>query len=126
MHNMKTSSHLIYLYPKDHKGSCDTPIKYAKHKDNYYKCDFLTELRSATLHETISNYGTHEAKHNLTPELHACCSENPQCISNSLRHIPTTSLQLLFYSMGTTDKGWSLFSLKMKIEHRFSFLFSIF
>ena len=27
----------------------------------YYQCDFLTELRSATLHETVSNYGTHEA-----------------------------------------------------------------
>ena len=23
--------------------------------------------------------------------------------------------------MGTADKGWSLFLLKMKIEHRFSF-----
>ena len=29
----------------------------------------LIELRSATLHETIFNYGTLEAKHNLTPEL---------------------------------------------------------
>ena len=49
----------------------------------------------ATLHETIFNYGTHEAKHNFTPELHACCSKNTQRISNSLRHTPpTTSLQL--------------------------------
>ena len=68
----------------------------------FAQCYFLTELRSATLHETISNYGTHTAKHNLTPELHACCSNNTQCISNLLRqtrdHFPTTFQKLIFVS----------------------------
>ena len=75
---------------------------FALSRLKHYQCDFLTELRSATLHETISNYGTYTAKHNLTPELHACCSNNTQCISNLLRqtrdHLPTTLQKLIFVS----------------------------
>ena len=36
MHSMKTSCYIKYLYPKDHKGSCNTAIEHAKQKDN---CD---------------------------------------------------------------------------------------
>ena len=41
MHSMKTSCYLRYLYPKDHKGSCNTAIEHEKQKDN---CDFSNPI----------------------------------------------------------------------------------
>ena len=52
------------------------------------------------LHETISYHETHEAKHNLTSELHACCRKNMQCISKLLRRtrdLLSTTLNDLFF-----------------------------
>ena len=45
MYSMKTSCYLRYIYPKDHKGSCNTAIEHAKQKDN---CDLshpIVDLR---------------------------------------------------------------------------------
>ena len=54
MHSMKTSFYLRYLYPKDHKGSCNImAIKHAKQKDN---CDLSHPI--VDLREQISRRPT--------------------------------------------------------------------
>ena len=45
IHSIKTSCYFKYLYPKNHKGSCNTTIEHANQKDN---CDLshpIVDLR---------------------------------------------------------------------------------
>ena len=49
IHSIKTSCHFRYLYPKDYKGSCNTVIEHAKHKDNYDLLQPIVDLRKKYL-----------------------------------------------------------------------------
>ena len=56
MHSIKTSYHFRYLYPKDHRESCNTAFEHAKHKDN---CDLSHPI--VDLREQISRRPTWES-----------------------------------------------------------------
>ena len=45
MHSTKTSCYLRYLYPKDHKRSCNMAIEHAKQKDNCDLSHSIVDLR---------------------------------------------------------------------------------
>ena len=61
MYNMKTSCYLIYLYPKDHKGSCNTAIEHAKQKNN---CDLSHPIVDLRVRVQISRRPTWESYSN--------------------------------------------------------------
>ena len=56
LHSIKTSCHFRYLYPKDHKGSCNTTTEHVKHKDNGDLSHTIVDLR-----EQISRRPTRES-----------------------------------------------------------------